>query len=388
MLEVGVQVPTSVSASSARALPGVICPGACYPLPYRGALVGPVWALALSFVLHFPRPSWPDVPLWILYTSIIGAIFAETFYVTCGLPQHYADRLIEPYSRRVKGVIRYSIAILGAILGVSITSFIMSRLFHFMVVAESTSVFVSIAIAILLTTFFGLAGELKREREMRQRIAAEAAARAQVAALQAQINPHFFFNTLNTLSALVGTHPEQARDMIQSLAGMFRYSLACSQDTLARLDDEVQFVENYLALEQARLGDRMQVSWSRSGDLSGIRLPGLALQPLVENAIRHGIARRLKPGSLEITMERHADELRVSVRNQVEPAEGPPDLRPEQLWREGHALSIVRQRLATQYGDRSALTFTYDDGWVTAELRFPAMAAPVTQASVALPCAL
>jgi LytS/YehU family sensor histidine kinase len=264
---------------------------------------------------------------------------------------------------------------LGAVLGFGIVSFLLGRLVGFSMIGERLSLAITIVIALLITAFLGLAGELHRERELRQRVAAEAAARAQVAALQAQINPHFFFNTLNTLSALVDTDPGRARNLIQSLAGMFRYSLACSQNGLARLEDEVRFVEDYLALEKARLGERLQVTWTAARDLAGVRVPGLALQPLVENAVRHGIARRLAPGRLEISVSREAGAVRLRVSNETEPSDGAPDLSETRLFQDGHALSILRRRLAAEYGERAALRLWAEaPERVVAELTIPAAA--------------
>jgi hypothetical protein len=344
-----------------------------------GVVCGPALALVIGWLIGVPirRQLGAHLGAWLAAAAGVGALFATSFYVTCRLPQEYLTGRVTRYPPRLAQAVRFAVGAVGGMLGFSLAMFVLQTVAGAAIFQPGLSwrtVMVSTVIAIVATAFFIQRGELERERLLRERTVAEAAARAQVAALQAQINPHFFFNTLNTLSALIGTDTAAAKDVVQSLAGMFRYSLACTQDGLARLEDELRFVEDYLALERRRLGERLEVRWRRSGNLEGVRIPGLALQPLVENAIRHGIARRLKPGSLEIALAREGAVCRVTVLNQVEPSEGIPDLSPERLWRAGHALRIVRDRLAAHYGGAAALAVGMEGGMVAARMHFPAAA--------------
>src|SRR5262249_45453577 len=160
-------------------------------------------------------------------------------------------------------------------------------------------------------------------------------------ALQAQINPHFFFNTLNTVNALIDTDPGAAKQVISRLADMFRYALRCSGGQLVTLQQELEFVRSHLQIESARFVERLQ--YQLPDQAAALPLPGLVLQPLVENAIRHGLARRLKGGRIEVSLEPNGQRYYLKVRNQYEPSDGPPDLSPDNLFREGHALANIRQ---------------------------------------------
>jgi LytS/YehU family sensor histidine kinase len=185
------------------------------------------------------------------------------------------------------------------------------------------------------------------EKEMRERSLAEAAAKAQSAALQAQINPHFFFNTLNTLSALIPANAECAQEIIGRLADMFRYTLACSRAENVSLDQELAFTENYLKLEQARFSTRLRITMPEGG-YPDVLLPGLSLQPLVENAIKYGVAPRLEGGAVEVAVRRNGVCCSVDVSS---PIEEPFDR--SRFFRDGHALSNVRDRLKLYAGENA-----------------------------------
>ena len=129
---------------------------------------------------------------------------------------------------------------------------------------------------------------LKLERAKAQKAAAEAL--SQVKALQAQINPHFFFNTLNTIYALIAVDPKAAQRTVGLLADMSRHAFATAQSDLIPLTQELDFANAYLEIEKVRFGGRLQCEMPDTSRLEGIRVPALVVQPLIENAIRHGIS--------------------------------------------------------------------------------------------------
>lgn len=133
------------------------------------------------------------------------------------------------------------------------------------------------------------------------RQAEELAVQAELKALKAQINPHFLFNTLNTISALISVDPKQADEMTHKLADIFRYVLQSSEKDLVLLRDEVAFITDYLQIEKARFADRLILSQEIDPVSLSTRMPGLILQPLVENALRHGISDNVSGGTLRIT---------------------------------------------------------------------------------------
>jgi signal transduction histidine kinase len=138
---------------------------------------------------------------------------------------------------------------------------------------------------------------------------------AELKALRTQVDPHFLFNTLNTIADLIGKNPEQAERMTERLAECFRYALAKHSRNLSTLDEELDFARQYLGIEQVRFGDRLRVQLSR-GDASGSEaVPSLLLQPLLENAIRHGLSPVREGGSLSVLAARDGERLRICIED-------------------------------------------------------------------------
>lgn len=203
-------------------------------------------------------------------------------------------------------------------------------------------------------------------RELRARQLSEAAAKAQAYALQAQINPHFFFNTLNTISALVPTDGPAAQRMIGRLAEMFRYTLASSHGDLVPLEREIEFVRNYLELEKERYRQRLEFTLPSAQEVKGIQVPGLTLQPLVENAIRYGIAKRMEGGQVSVEVRRRGETVIVSVLNQTDGAVTVEE-------RPGHALANVRERLRLAFGEAAKMNWSMPSAnWIEVRVQVPA----------------
>lgn len=173
------------------------------------------------------------------------------------------------------------------------------------------------------------------------------AAAAHVAALQARMNPHFLFNALNTVASLVRSDPRAAEHVVENLSDVLRRTLERSAGTAGTVRDEVDYVRAYIALEQERWGDRLQVTWDVDGEALDRPLPPLMLQPLVENALRHGLGARADGCRIRIVVSTAGDNLMLGVHD-----DGPGFPR---VWREGTGLGNVRQRLETLYGDAAAL---------------------------------
>ncbi|HEX6637222.1 MAG TPA: histidine kinase [Steroidobacteraceae bacterium] len=166
---------------------------------------------------------------------------------------------------------------------------------------------------------------------------------AELKALRTQVDPHFLFNTLNTIADLIGENPQQAERMTERLAECFRYALAKHSRDLSTLDEELTFARHYLEIEQVRFGDRLRVQLSR-GDASGSEaVPSLLLQPLLENAIRHGLAPVREGGRVSVTAHREGGQLRLSVEDDG------VGMRPDAT-ASGIGLRTVQERLRTLYG--------------------------------------
>jgi signal transduction histidine kinase len=186
----------------------------------------------------------------------------------------------------------------------------------------------------------------REQAAVAERAQAEAAD-ARLHALQAQMNPHFLFNALNTIASLVRTDARAAEATTENLAAILRRTLDRSRSTTSTVEDEADYLRAYLAIEQERYGDRLRVEWEIDPAALPLRIPPLTLQPLAENALKHGLGARLEGGRMRIAALRSGDRLRLEVED--DGAGFASDAR------DGTGLGNLRARLATLYGDRATL---------------------------------
>lgn len=184
-----------------------------------------------------------------------------------------------------------------------------------------------------------------QERELRASELEKRLAQAKLQALQMQLNPHFLFNTLHSISSLMHKDVEAADRMITRLGDLLRAALAGSGTQEVTLRQELEFLQRYLEIEQTRFGDRLSVKLDVAPDTLDARVPNLILQPLVENAIRHGIEPHARPGRIELRARREAGELALNV------CDNGGGLRNGGQTKEGVGLSNTRARLRGLYGD-------------------------------------
>ena len=234
---------------------------------------------------------------------------------------------------------------LGAWLAFTLCNLVFDRLFQgatAWLLAGGTVVSVMIVHAITYT--------LHSHAEMKHKIAEEErlramATEAELKALKAQINPHFLFNTLNTIAALIHSEPVQAEATVERLAGMFRYVLAGTERASVPLREELAFVDDYLQIEQARFGERLRISREIAPDALEAPVPSLILQPLVENAVQHG---QNEDGSVDLALRVQPDSDHV-VLTITDQGPGMSKLQTNgQI--SGHGLRIVNERLTRTYG--------------------------------------
>lgn len=197
---------------------------------------------------------------------------------------------------------------------------------------------------------------------------------AELRALQSQINPHFLFNALNALYGTIPRSASDARRLVLNLADIFRYFLQ-TERSFVTLAEEVEIVRAYLEVEQLRLGGRLQAEIDVDAPALAMRIPVLSVQPLVENAIKHGIALRTGPGYLRFRGECRDGELRISIAN-TRP-ESPSER--EQAGSTGVGLQNVRRRLEICYGAAASLDLDHRGAETVALLRVPATAAAVAR---------
>ena len=183
-------------------------------------------------------------------------------------------------------------------------------------------------------------------------------AEAQLQALQRQLHPHFLFNTLNAISALMHRDVEAADQMLSRLSDLLRIALDQRGQQEVALKDELEFLQKYLEIEQARFGDRLTVEFAVDPETLDAQVPNLILQPLVENSIRHAVAVRIEPGHIAVKARRVEDVLELTVRDNG------PGMPPGRLASpaRGLGLSNTRSRLERLYGASQHLTFAEPPG--------------------------
>lgn len=200
---------------------------------------------------------------------------------------------------------------------------------------------------------------------------------AQLQALRSQLNPHFLFNTLHSIAELVHENPRLAEQMLLRLSDLLRKALHSSGAQEVSLEEELGFVKDYLEIEQLRLGDRLSVAWDIEPDALAARVPSLLLQPLIENAIRHGIAPSSRPGRLAIRARRDGDFFEVQVHDN-----GPGLVVNGAESRKGIGLSNTKDRLQRLYGDQHRFELINDHG-LRVNVRLPASLIPQKGTDVA-----
>lgn len=214
-------------------------------------------------------------------------------------------------------------------------------------------------VALIMLRYLYLAGQIKaRERALR---------RASLDTLQARMRPHFLFNSLNGIIELIPTDARRAEEAMLELTELLRATLD-DEAALVPLERELALCRKYLAMEQMRMGERLQVQWQLAPGLERVPVPLLLLQPLLENAIVHAIARREQGGTLQCSLHLRDDYLHIEVRNPLGDDEAPPAHGAGH----GEALANTRARLEAHYGDRYSLDCAPGDGEFRSRIRVPA----------------
>ncbi|MGB7181226.1 MAG: histidine kinase, partial [Burkholderiaceae bacterium] len=188
-------------------------------------------------------------------------------------------------------------------------------------------------------------------------------AEGRLQALQARIRPHFLFNSLNTVLGLMRSNPRQAETTLENLSDLFRVFMKDSRE-LVPLDEEVLLCKEYLSIEKLRLDTRLEVAWHIEDMPGDALLPSLLLQPLIENAVHHGIEPRSETGLIDITIAKHGERIRADIVNPI--AESAPTKKGNQM-----ALSNIRERLSLTFDVEGHLVTTTEDGLFRATVTFP-----------------
>jgi LytS/YehU family sensor histidine kinase len=202
-----------------------------------------------------------------------------------------------------------------------------------------------------------------RDREQQLRLLAS---RAELKALRAQINPHFLFNALNSIAGLIQDQPALADETIEQLAQVFRYTLRKSETEWVRLEEEIEFITAYLRVEQARFGHRLRVEVEIDPAAASVPVPAMTVQPLIENAIKHGASNVEGPATVTLRARVEAGVLAIEVRDN-----GPGFPPGFTMNGSGHGLRNVAERIHGYYGDVARLEWSNEEGQTRVSLTIP-----------------
>ncbi|HYL83374.1 MAG TPA: histidine kinase [Candidatus Angelobacter sp.] len=209
--------------------------------------------------------------------------------------------------------------------------------------------------------------EASREAEARIMETNVLAREAELKALKAQVNPHFLFNSLNSISALTSVDPKRAREMCILLAEFLRMTLGLGEKSVIPLAEELGLLDRFLAIEKVRFGARLHVEEDIHAESRALLVPPLVLQPLIENAVVHGIANLPEGGAIRMASQAHDGRLFFTIENTFD-----PDSTPTR--RNGMGLANVRRRLEGRYGADASMQVTREAGQFRVQLSLPAEA--------------
>ncbi len=332
-------------------------------------LVGELLAVVLSVnrvgLHHFSWQDFATVSLFVQWTVLLSA---------AGLCQLRAR--LSHWARAHAAAISYA-WVLAVTAGVSVCAqwlfgvMLSGGQWRFDVWALLDNLLISAVLAGIALRYFYLA------QELRQRQRAELEARIQ--ALQSRIRPHFLFNSMNSIASLIGSDAKAAEAAVEDLATLFRATLS-QMSTQVPLDDELDLCRRYLRIEQLRLGARLQIDWQLD-DLPGVLpIPSLSLQPLLENAIYHGIQVLPQGGRIQVRGEYHDGEIAIEVRNPLPPAHamrngdvrGSSGSHGNSGGQKGNqmALDNIARRLQALYGEGAGVSSEQRDGEYIARLYY------------------
>ncbi|WP_159397851.1 sensor histidine kinase [Sorangium cellulosum] len=298
-----------------------------------------------------------------IYTNVITVALAATYNL--GLARLPLHRLARPMRRFI-----YVTTVPAVVIPCTLAIVpLLSAVHHEMVSVPFRLVVQGILLSYLwlgaYATYDRLLARIRKERDLahEERLAAQD---ARLRLLQARTNPHFLYNSLNSVMSLIPTDPELAEETLGRLAALFRYALESSTRLAVPLVDEVACANDYLSIETIRFRERLRYSVDVDPSLRAIQVPPMLLQPLVENAVKHGIGGRVRGGSVTVRAELAGEDLLLSV---LDDGPGPtPAIRPGT----GTSLADLRERLRLLYGEDGRLVAEpAPEGGFVAQLRLP-----------------
>ena len=304
-----------------------------------------------------------------IYSPAVGTNFQQTFIISVifslsiGFTNRTLSNLLYPTTKKYRSWVRIllfaPLLFAGCFLGILIANYICYVIFNFypltLPLIMGLAIGGGIFSIILGNTFLlrAISSELKEETKI-------AKLQASIKVLQAQINPHFFFNSLASVQSLIHKNPRKAEEALAAISEIFRYSMRRGQKDFIELYEEIEFIKQFLYIEEMRLGDRLKVIWDIDKELMRCLIPPFLIQPIVENAIKYGVEKK-KKGTIKIYIREEENKLNISVSNT-----GKADVHLVP----GHSLENIKSRIEAIYEKKGAFEINTNEK-VKVEISIP-----------------
>ncbi len=310
-------------------------------------------------------------------SETVADSLTHTFFIaTCvTLGVVYSSNPIFELSLAKRVLIISIVIFVATIIGVYLTKFFLAMFNNYGIENYQTPSYRTIIFSLIISYTFGLSTyfyqhsqnrlrrtkKLLQKKELDEAKAKSLAISAQLASLESKIHPHFLFNTLNSIAALIKEDPDLAEKTVEKLSALLRYSLDFEQNKLVTLKEELKITKDYLEIESTRFADKLDYNFEIEENLHSEKIPAFSLQTLVENSIKHTASKRSKPTKIDISAFNSNNSLKIEVKDNGKGFS-------EKDLKSGHGLDILRKRLENIFGNEAKLKIM-DGGKVRLEFR-------------------
>lgn len=311
--------------------------------------------IMVAAVMTFLDPSH-----WIRYfyfsfvlSFCIGSMISLFLHISMSRLQHFS--LIP------KSSILFVLFLIGGLLGTEIGTLLlkMNLDIHAHIQLLLFNLLLALVFGSIAFIYFSLQEKVKhmaemlKQKEIQEEKLMRLKTQAELEALQAKVNPHFLFNTLNSIASLISENPAAAESTVEKLSELFRYTLQCTANSTVKLTEELEIVRSYLQIEKIRFGNRLEFEITSDDRLNNIDVPALLIQPLVENSIKHGISPEVQGGTIRVEAKYIDNECLISV---IDSGKGFAN----EVKETSFGLKSIRERLTLLYGNKATLNVFHD----------------------------
>jgi len=300
-------------------------------------------------------PTLPDILVNVMFSVVITLSIANSLFL-------FKMLLVKKNTKSWQLIlVYYSCNALGMLIGIEISYALVSLIFnvpfHFLghYTEYRFSGVMVLVVGTIIYFYYAQKAVLEqrlKEKELDVAKLTQLKAQAELQTLQSKINPHFLYNSLNSIASLIHEDADKAEDMTLKLSKLFRYSINSAQDNMATMREEMEIVNTYLDIEKVRFGDRISFVQQIADEVLDLPIPRFLIQPLVENALKHGLNNKADNGILSIMAERDADNLIITIADNGSPF--PDDINM------GYGLQSTYDKLGLLYGDNYRIQIAND----------------------------